>query len=279
MRSRKIQWGSSWRFGELCEVPRCPLWRGLRHHCPMYNVSYIFFNKCLYVWYCVAGCLLDRLCNCIKSLCCTPKVNLEFYVNYISFTLEKYKGLRNFNFVKLIRKPRQKLVAEPKSEIGRGLTEHGCVVDSSQLEYRVLPLSFGLLLRTDGRVLSNVCWPCFPTVCHFCFSSWAPFMAHIQPRKPRQQGAHLPPTHPPAPRLWRILHVPTPVWATPTRAAPWRWQNWELPVGEKWAGLKIPNPANVFFYREVRISKGLASVTALMLFQKAPNKTTKPFLF
>ena len=30
------------------EVPRCPLWRGLGHHCPMYNVSCIFFNTCLY---------------------------------------------------------------------------------------------------------------------------------------------------------------------------------------------------------------------------------------
>ena len=38
------------RLGELCEVPRCLLWRGLWHHCPMYNVfvSRIFFNKCLY---------------------------------------------------------------------------------------------------------------------------------------------------------------------------------------------------------------------------------------
>ena len=33
---------------EACEVPRCPLWRGLRHHCPRYSVSCIFFNKCLY---------------------------------------------------------------------------------------------------------------------------------------------------------------------------------------------------------------------------------------
>lgn len=29
---------------ELCEVPRWPLWRGLRRHCPMYNVSCILFN-------------------------------------------------------------------------------------------------------------------------------------------------------------------------------------------------------------------------------------------
>ena len=34
--------------GELCEVPRCLLWRGLRCHYPMYDVSYIFFNKCLF---------------------------------------------------------------------------------------------------------------------------------------------------------------------------------------------------------------------------------------
>ena len=48
MRFRKIWWGSWWRLGELCEVPRCLRWRELRRHCPMYNVSYIFFNKCLY---------------------------------------------------------------------------------------------------------------------------------------------------------------------------------------------------------------------------------------
>ena len=37
-RFRKIWWGSWWRLAELCEVPRCLLWRGLRHHCPVYNV-------------------------------------------------------------------------------------------------------------------------------------------------------------------------------------------------------------------------------------------------
>ena len=35
------------QLGEPCEVPKCLLWRGLRCHCPMYNVSCIFFNKCL----------------------------------------------------------------------------------------------------------------------------------------------------------------------------------------------------------------------------------------
>ena len=35
-------------LGELCEVPKCLFWRGLRCHCPMYNVSCIFFNKSLY---------------------------------------------------------------------------------------------------------------------------------------------------------------------------------------------------------------------------------------
>ena len=42
-RFRKIWWGSWWRLGELCEVPRCLLWRGLRCHCPMYNVSCILY--------------------------------------------------------------------------------------------------------------------------------------------------------------------------------------------------------------------------------------------
>ena len=44
MRFRKIRWGSWWRLGEPCEVPMCLLQhRGLRHHCPMYNVSCILY--------------------------------------------------------------------------------------------------------------------------------------------------------------------------------------------------------------------------------------------
>ena len=41
MRFRKIWWGSWWPLGELCEVLRCLLWRGLRRHCPVYKVSCI----------------------------------------------------------------------------------------------------------------------------------------------------------------------------------------------------------------------------------------------
>ena len=35
--------GSCWQLGELCEVPRCLLLRGLRHRCPPYNVSCILY--------------------------------------------------------------------------------------------------------------------------------------------------------------------------------------------------------------------------------------------
>ena len=58
---QKTQWGSWWWLGELGEVPRHLLGRGLRHHLPMYIVvSYIFFNKCLYVSYYMAEYFLDR---------------------------------------------------------------------------------------------------------------------------------------------------------------------------------------------------------------------------
>ena len=60
MRFRKIWWSSWWQLGELCEVPRCPLWRGLRHHCPMFSVSCILFNKRLYFPCYVAGYFLDK---------------------------------------------------------------------------------------------------------------------------------------------------------------------------------------------------------------------------
>ena len=52
--------GSWWQLGELCEVPRCLPRRRLRYHCPMYNISCIFFNKSLYFSCNMAGYLLDR---------------------------------------------------------------------------------------------------------------------------------------------------------------------------------------------------------------------------
>ena len=69
MRCRKIQQGSSWRLGDLCEVPRCPLWRGLSHPCPVYNVSCIFFNKYLYFSNCMGGYFLDRPRACDGVIC------------------------------------------------------------------------------------------------------------------------------------------------------------------------------------------------------------------
>ena len=45
--SNKGFYGVFWTMGEmpgeLCEVPRCLLWRRLRHYCPMYNVSCILY--------------------------------------------------------------------------------------------------------------------------------------------------------------------------------------------------------------------------------------------
>ena len=79
MRFREIRWGSWWRLRELCEAPRCLLWRGLRHHCPMYNVSCVFFYKCLYFSYYMAGSLLDRPLystrrdNVLINLCTCPE--------------------------------------------------------------------------------------------------------------------------------------------------------------------------------------------------------------
>ena len=58
---REIQWGSWWWLGELCQVPRCLLWRGLKCHCPitMFLVPCIFFNKCLLFIY-MTGSFPDR---------------------------------------------------------------------------------------------------------------------------------------------------------------------------------------------------------------------------
>ena len=56
----RVFWTMEETLGELCEIPRCLLWRGLMCHCPMYNSSCIFFNKCLCFPYYMAGYLLDR---------------------------------------------------------------------------------------------------------------------------------------------------------------------------------------------------------------------------
>ena len=63
MRFRKIWWGSWWWLGELGEIPRCLLWRGLSCPCPIFSVftSCTFFNKCLCFSCYMSGYLLDRL--------------------------------------------------------------------------------------------------------------------------------------------------------------------------------------------------------------------------
>ena len=71
MRFRKIGQGSWWWLGKLCEVPRCLLWRALKHHCSMYNVSCIFFSKCFYFSYYMAGYLVDRPYIVVNSIVTT----------------------------------------------------------------------------------------------------------------------------------------------------------------------------------------------------------------
>ena len=55
-------------LGELCEVPRWLIRRGLRWHCPTYNVSCVLYlYKCLWFSYYVAGYLVDWPCICERS--------------------------------------------------------------------------------------------------------------------------------------------------------------------------------------------------------------------
>ena len=84
IRVRKIGWGSWWWLGELCEVPSCLLWRGLRHHCPMYHVSCILFDKYLYFAYYVAGYFLDRTCK--KLNLSKAKIDICFCLFCFVFT-------------------------------------------------------------------------------------------------------------------------------------------------------------------------------------------------
>ena len=66
----RMFWTVEEMLRELCEVPRCLLWRRLRCHCPVYCVSCIciFFNKCLYISYYMAGYLLDRPCIVFQDI-------------------------------------------------------------------------------------------------------------------------------------------------------------------------------------------------------------------
>ena len=55
--------GQMMATGRTVWGPKEPTLKGLRRHCPVYNVSCILylFNKCLYFSYYMAGYLLDRL--------------------------------------------------------------------------------------------------------------------------------------------------------------------------------------------------------------------------
>ena len=74
----RVFWTVEEMLGELCEVPLCLLCGGLMHHCPMYNVSCIFYNKHFFfhTWldtfrtdFAYSGILPRK--TCIKPL--TPK--------------------------------------------------------------------------------------------------------------------------------------------------------------------------------------------------------------
>ena len=70
MRFGKIQRGSWWRLGELCEVPRCLLWRGLSVIvlCTVFLLSFIFFGRCLVVHACAFQPILFG-CQVTSVLC------------------------------------------------------------------------------------------------------------------------------------------------------------------------------------------------------------------
>ena len=62
MRFSKIWWDSWWQLKKLCELPRCLFkgYWGVIFLCRVFLVSSIFFSKCLYFSYYMAGYLLDR---------------------------------------------------------------------------------------------------------------------------------------------------------------------------------------------------------------------------
>ena len=56
---------------ENCVRPQVPILKGLRHHRPIYDVSYIFFNKCLCFLYYITGYIrIDLVCTC--AYICIP---------------------------------------------------------------------------------------------------------------------------------------------------------------------------------------------------------------
>ena len=83
----------------MCEVPRCLLRRGLRCHCLMYNVSCIFFNKCVYFSYYAAGYFLDRPLMCIRMSAivnftiCTWNISQDSRKRFQSLVIWEKKGL------------------------------------------------------------------------------------------------------------------------------------------------------------------------------------------
>ena len=85
MRFRKIQRSIWWWLGELCEVLRCLLWKGLRCHCPMYNVFCIFFNKCQF--FIVHGWILSGQTSYSSYSILHPNnLNLIYKWKFVSLT-------------------------------------------------------------------------------------------------------------------------------------------------------------------------------------------------
>ena len=60
----KYDENSWWWLGELCEGPRCRLWRGLRCHCPVHKCFLNLVSSSVNVSFSdyMAGNLLERLC-------------------------------------------------------------------------------------------------------------------------------------------------------------------------------------------------------------------------
>ena len=74
--------GSWWQLGELCEIPSCPFWRGLRHHCPLFNVYPVSSSINVSIFH---TAWLDTSCTDFICIVCMYTLTLGCFKNTLPY--------------------------------------------------------------------------------------------------------------------------------------------------------------------------------------------------
>ena len=86
MNFRKVRWGSWRQLGEVCEVPRCLLWRGIIFLCRMFLVTYFLLQMSLF--FILYGWIPSGHTSCLCVCVCVCVNNVLIYVPVYLFNCD-----------------------------------------------------------------------------------------------------------------------------------------------------------------------------------------------